>query len=117
MSVDKTDPALQFPYKIAEPCINNVLASCAQGQTWAKAMKFLLTDLKWATILFIKHQNINNRHGLRNDGAPRRATPRLARFSPQFTSARNLPRPSADISKANSISIGNSGFRLDSQGA
>lgn len=53
--VDQFDPVLQFPYTIKEQRINDVCLSYTNDIVWTRAMKFLLTDLKWATACFAKN--------------------------------------------------------------
>ena len=54
-SINETDPAIQFPYKIQGHYINNMAILYASNDViWTKAMKYLLTDLKWVIAWAIK---------------------------------------------------------------
>ena len=55
MSVGQTDPVLQFPYKVYEHTINNIVVVYANDAAWTRAMKFILTDLKWLIAWAVKH--------------------------------------------------------------
>ena len=55
--MESRDPALQYPYQL----VNNKLASVSglhsnDEETWTRAMKYLLTDLKWALVFAAKHR-------------------------------------------------------------
>lgn len=55
LSVGQTDPVLQFPYKVYEHTINNTVVVYANDAAWTRAMKFILTDLKWLIAWVVKH--------------------------------------------------------------
>lgn len=57
MIVDQTDPVLQFPYKIYEQTIDDAVVVYANDVSWTRAMKFILTDLKWLVAWVVKHGN------------------------------------------------------------
>ena len=54
--VETKDPALRYPYLIQNDKIDSssVMHTSNEGK-WTKAMKFLLTDLKWAVAWIVKH--------------------------------------------------------------
>mmetsp|Transcript_19192 Transcript_19192/g.63035 ORF Transcript_19192/g.63035 Transcript_19192/m.63035 type:complete len:234 (-) Transcript_19192:412-1113(-) len=65
LSIHRTDPALQFPYKIQDHTINSTVVLYASNDAmWTRAMKFLLTDLKWVIAWVVKY-------GVQHTGTPR----------------------------------------------
>lgn len=47
--VEQQDPTLRLPYRIEEGQVGGLPIALTQGQeeTWTRAMKYLMTDLKW----------------------------------------------------------------------
>ena len=43
----RQDPAMAFPYRIDSGRIGGLSLSYAESVEWTRAMKYLLTDLKW----------------------------------------------------------------------
>jgi beclin len=43
------DQSLAIPYRIADGKINDVTVDVERPVTWTRAMKYLLTNLKWLT--------------------------------------------------------------------
>lgn len=56
--VEEKDPALRYPYLINNDKINLLSGMhTSNEERWTKAMKFLLTDLKWAVAWTVKHSD------------------------------------------------------------
>ena len=55
MSANQIDPALQIPYRVHDHTINDALVIYTSDITWTRAMKFILTDLKWVIAWVVKH--------------------------------------------------------------
>ena len=56
--MEEKDPALRYPYLINNDKINLLSGMhTSNEERWTKAMKFLLTDLKWAVAWTVKHSD------------------------------------------------------------
>jgi beclin 1 len=54
--VETQDPALRYPYLVQNDKVNSLSGMHTNNEEkWAKAMKYLLTDFKWAVAWVAKH--------------------------------------------------------------
>jgi len=54
--MEKCDPVLQYPYEMSSNKLNSLSGlHTSDEETWTRAMKFLLTNIKWAVVWVAKH--------------------------------------------------------------
>ena len=54
--METCDPVLRYPYEMSSNKVNSLSGlHTSDEETWTRAMKFLLTNIKWAVVWAAKH--------------------------------------------------------------